>query len=72
VYFLAGLQERFPRELEKLGKAKASTGCLYIRKLADIDVAVLREMIRTNVAHSIARKKPPSDPASTKRRKIEK
>ncbi len=69
VYFLASLQERFPSELQKLGKAKANKGCLHIKNLANVDLAVLREMIRANVTDLIARKKPPSEPASTKRRR---
>ncbi|MEI6478372.1 MAG: DUF1801 domain-containing protein [bacterium] len=32
--------------LEKLGKYKQGKGCLYIKKLADVDMAVLEEMIR--------------------------
>jgi hypothetical protein len=31
--------------LEKLGKYKAGMGCLYINKLADIDLKVLKRMI---------------------------
>ena len=31
--------------LEKLGKHKAAMGCLYINKLADIDMKVLKGMI---------------------------
>jgi hypothetical protein len=67
LYFMAGLQERFTAELPKLGKAKASKGCLYIKKLADVDLAVLREMIRANVAHLAASAKPPSQPAPAKK-----
>jgi hypothetical protein len=33
----------------KLGKHKAGKGCLYIKKLADIDRQVLRELIVTSV-----------------------
>jgi hypothetical protein len=51
VYFTAGLQERFAPLLARLGKAKASKGCLYIKKLADIDLDVLREMIRVNLVY---------------------
>src|SRR5947209_12024065 len=51
VYFTAGLQERFGVELQTLGKAKVTKGCLYIKRLADVDLAVLRDMIRANVAH---------------------
>jgi hypothetical protein len=70
VYFMAGLRERFAAELPKLGKAKASKGCLYIKKLADVDLAVLRDMIRANVAHLAAIAKPPRPaPAKTSRKK---
>ncbi|MEM7163313.1 MAG: DUF1801 domain-containing protein [Bacteroidota bacterium] len=31
--------------LEKLGKCKWGKGCLYINKLADIDLAILKELI---------------------------
>lgn len=31
--------------LEKLGKFKSSVACVYINKLADIDLSVLRELI---------------------------
>ncbi len=51
LYFTAGLQERFADLLSKLGKVKTSKGCLYIKKLADVDLNVLQEMIRANVAH---------------------
>ncbi|MBZ0100220.1 MAG: DUF1801 domain-containing protein [Taibaiella sp.] len=33
--------------LEKLGKHKTGVGCLYINKLADIDLEVLKGMIQT-------------------------
>ena len=32
--------------LDDLGKHKTSVGCLYINKLADVDVAVLEKLIR--------------------------
>ena len=31
--------------LEKLGKCKTATGCIYVRKLEDIDTAILKKMI---------------------------
>lgn len=34
---------------KKLGKHKAGAGCLYIRKLADIDLAVLRQLAQASV-----------------------
>lgn len=35
--------------LEKLGKHKASKGCVYIEKLEDVDLAVLEKMIRNQI-----------------------
>jgi hypothetical protein len=35
--------------LKKLGKHKAGMGCLYINKLSDIDLKVLKELIDTSV-----------------------
>ena len=32
--------------LKKLGKHKTGVGCLYINKLADVDVKVLKELIK--------------------------
>ena len=32
--------------LERLGKHKAGKGCLYLNKLADVDLSVLEEIIR--------------------------
>lgn len=40
--------------LEKLGKFKASVACIYVNKLADIDLDVLRELIRTSYRHITA------------------
>lgn len=34
-----------PKMMEKLGKHKKSVGCMYINKLADVDLKVLRRMI---------------------------
>jgi hypothetical protein len=35
--------------LEKLGKHKTGVGCLYINKLQDVDVKVLKELIKQSV-----------------------
>jgi hypothetical protein len=35
--------------LKKLGKHKTSVGCLYIKKLADVDKKVLKELIKNSV-----------------------
>jgi len=48
VLYIGGKNEAL---LEKLGKYKPSKGCLYIKKLADIDKAVLKKMIKESVAY---------------------
>lgn len=35
--------------LDKLGKHKTGKGCLYINKLADVDVPTLKELIKRSV-----------------------
>jgi hypothetical protein len=35
--------------LTKLGKFKATKGCLYIKKLDDVNVAVLEELVKDSV-----------------------
>lgn len=37
--------QQFAGALEKLGKYKTGVGCLYINKLADVDMDVLNELI---------------------------
>jgi hypothetical protein len=37
--------------LEKFGKYKASTGCIYIKKLEDVDTKVLKKLVSGGVKH---------------------
>jgi hypothetical protein len=37
--------------LEKLGKHKAAKGCLYIKRLVDVDLEVLKKLIKTTVVY---------------------
>lgn len=39
--------KKYAAELKKLGKHKTGVGCLYINKLADVDVKVLEKLINT-------------------------
>jgi len=48
VYITAGV-ERFPKLLAKLGKHKAGKGCLYIKKLSDVNLAVLEELVGKSI-----------------------
>ncbi len=49
IYIMPGYQD-FDDELSRLGKHKMGKSCLYIKKLADVDVDVLREMIVKGLA----------------------
>ena len=60
-WFLAGFSPRAqnltlysmggfdPALLQKLGKYKTGKGCLYIRKLEDVDLTVLNQLINASV-----------------------
>ena len=48
LYIMSGFDE-YEDLLEKLGKHKVGKSCLYINKLADVDISVLRELIRKSV-----------------------
>lgn len=43
--YLTGGQVRRTELLERLGRHKVGGGCLYVKRLADVDQAVLRELI---------------------------
>ncbi len=50
IYIMSGA-DNYQELLAKLGKHKASSGsCIYINKLDDIDLNILRELITTSVA----------------------
>jgi hypothetical protein len=49
VYILPGYTD-FSEILTRLGKHKLGKSCLYINKLADVDLAVLEELIRAGLA----------------------
>jgi hypothetical protein len=48
IYIMAGFSDYGPL-LEKLGKHKTGKSCLYVNKLADVDINVLRELVRRGV-----------------------
>ena len=51
LYISVGIKEH-AAALEKLGKHKTGVGCLYINKLADIDIKVLKGMIDASLKKS--------------------
>jgi hypothetical protein len=48
LYIMAGFSH-YDELMKKLGKYKTGKSCLYVKKLADIDMNVLRELIEASV-----------------------
>ena len=48
--YIMGGHERYDGLMAKLGKHRRGRSCVYINKLADVDLAVLRELIAESVA----------------------
>lgn len=48
LYLMAGI-ERYPELQAKLGKHKHGKSCVYIKRLADLDLAVLRRLVVASV-----------------------
>lgn len=49
VYLVGGYEERYPSVLARLGPHKAGKGCLYLKRLDDVDESALRELIDRTV-----------------------
>lgn len=45
IYLVGGYQERYQAALARLGPHKSSKACLYLKRLADVDLEALRELI---------------------------
>ncbi len=50
IYIMSGFKP-YSELMEKMGKCKTSSSCLYIKKLEDIDLAVLKKLIKQSVAY---------------------
>ena len=48
LYVMAGFED-FPELMQKLGRYKTGTSCLYLRKLEDVDTKVLRKLLKGSV-----------------------
>ena len=44
--YISGAVQKQPALLKKIGKHKTGKGCLYINKLEEVDMAVLKEIIK--------------------------
>ncbi len=49
--YIMGGHERYADLMTKLGKHRTGSSCLYINKLDDVDLDVLRELIADSVAY---------------------
>jgi len=45
VYLIGGFSDRHERLVERLGPHSAGKSCLYVKRLADIDLEVFRELV---------------------------
>ena len=50
IHIMAGCA-RYGELLQKLGKHKTGVACLYVKKLADIDLATLRALVKESFEH---------------------
>ncbi|MEP4532252.1 MAG: DUF1801 domain-containing protein [Cyclobacteriaceae bacterium] len=57
LYIMSGFS-KYDELLSKLGKHKKSVSCLYINKLADIDMEVLKQLIKESVEYMRNKKWP--------------
>ena len=53
LYIMAGF-DRYDALMAKLGKHKTGKSCLYLKRLADVDVAALEDLIAASVKHMTA------------------
>lgn len=49
--YLSGHFEKREELLEKLGKHKTDKGCIYIKKLDDINIETLQKMVTNHIKH---------------------
>lgn len=50
LYVMAGF-DRYPDLMTKLGKHKTGKSCLYIKKLEDVDIEILTQLITASYTH---------------------
>jgi hypothetical protein len=53
LYLMLGGVENSEELLAKLGKYTRGKGCLYIKRLSDVDLAALKELARASVAYMV-------------------
>jgi len=50
LYIMAGF-DQYDELMAKLGKHKTAKSCLYIKKLADLNISTLKKLIKESVKH---------------------
>ena len=50
IYAMGGIFEQEPELMKKLGKHKATKGCVYVKRLDDIDLKVLKALVKKSIA----------------------
>ena len=50
LYIMSGFDE-YDELMKKLGKYKTGKACLYINKLEDVDLSVMKDLIQKSVVH---------------------
>jgi Domain of unknown function (DU1801) len=49
LYLVGGVEGRYPQLLERLGPHRRGKGCLYLKRLDDVDHQVLRQLVERTV-----------------------
>lgn len=53
LYIMSGF-EQYDELLQRLGKHSTGKACLYVKRLADVDPAVLQELVKLSVEHMVS------------------
>ena len=57
LYIMSGFK-KYESLLAKLGKYKTGKSCLYVKKLDDVDIPTLKELVKQSVAHQAEMSEP--------------
>jgi hypothetical protein len=49
VYLVGGFEDRYPKLLEQLGPHKSGKACLYLKRLRDVDLDALRQLVQRSM-----------------------
>src|SRR5262249_55773830 len=49
VYLVSGFEDRYPMLLDSLGPHRTGKSCLYLKRLGDVDLDVLRQLVERSM-----------------------